>query len=236
MKRIAVCLLTLLWVSVPQAHGEDAVEYFNLGLKSSMAYKQIEYFTKALELDARLAPAYEKRGMLYYFQGKYDKAIQDYEHYTMLVPNEAEGYRMLGVAYLKNGSYDEATRNLSRAIQIDPELSSAFSFRAEARRLIGQDEESIADSTRAIQLGGDPRIIASAYATRAKIYRKIGWQDLALADARASLMMDPRYVFYRYISAYASPESIRTAGLFGIIGLALVLVFKFRLPPPTKEE
>jgi tetratricopeptide (TPR) repeat protein len=233
---MAICLLTLLWLPLAQARGEDAMEYFNLGLKSSMAYKKIEYFTKALELNAKLAAAYEKRGMLYYFQKKYDKVIEDFKNCTLLDPDNAEAYRMLGMAYLNEGRYAEGIESFTRALEKDPKLTSAFSYRAEALRLNGKVEEAIADATKAIQLGGDPRVIASAYATRAKVYRQMGRQDLALANARASLLVDPRYTNYRYISAYASPEAIRKVGLIAIIGLAFVVIFKLGIPPPRKKD
>jgi regulator of sirC expression with transglutaminase-like and TPR domain len=73
----------------------EAVEYFNLGLEGDLTYKKIEYFTKALELNPRLAAAYEKRGLLYYFLEKYDNVIQDFQTYVELVPTKAEAYRML---------------------------------------------------------------------------------------------------------------------------------------------
>ena len=80
MRRMVICIFILVWPLMVKAHGKDAMEYFNLGLESSMTYKKIEYFTKALELNPMLSDAYAKRGMLYYFQEKYDKMIQDFEN------------------------------------------------------------------------------------------------------------------------------------------------------------
>ena len=88
MKRLLVCLLSFFWLAALSAHAEDATEYFTRAMQSSTANKKIEYLSKALELDANLAAAYEKRGILYYYQEKYDKVIQDFEHYTKLVPDD----------------------------------------------------------------------------------------------------------------------------------------------------
>ena len=52
---------TLSTLETP-AQNENAMNYFNLALKSSVTRKKIEYLTKALEMDPRLAIAYEKRG------------------------------------------------------------------------------------------------------------------------------------------------------------------------------
>jgi hypothetical protein len=79
-------------------------------------------------------------------------------------------------------------------------------------------------------------VVADAYITRAKVYREIGRQEQAVADIRAALQMDPRTWFYRYVSGYANLEEIRGAGLIAIIVLVAVLIFKFRLRAPNKEE
>ena len=168
MKRLLICLLTLLWFPAPAVHARDAKVYFDLASKSSTAKKKIEYFSKALELD--------------------------------------------------------------------PNLISALCYRAEAYRRSGQNEKAIGDSTEAIHLAREPRILADAYITRAKVYRELGLQDKAFADIRAALLKDPKTYFYRYVSSYASLEEMRGAGLIGIIVLAFVLIFKLRFKAPKKDE
>jgi tetratricopeptide (TPR) repeat protein len=236
MKRLLICLLALLWLPTSAAHARDAKVYFDLASKSSTAKKKIEYLSKALDLDPNLASAYAKRGMLYYFQGKYKEVVEDFENFTRLQPDNAEGYRMLGMGYLYMGTYDAAIATFSHALKIDPNLISALCYRAEAYRRSGQNEEAIGDSTEAIHLAREPRILADAYITRAKVYRELGLQDKAFADVRAALLKDPRTYFYRYVSSYASLEEMRGAGLIGIIVLAFVLVFKLRFKAPKKDE
>lgn len=236
MKRLSICLLTLLWLAVNHAHAEDAGEYFKLALNSSTANKKIEYLSKALELDPNLASAHEKRGMLYYYQEKYDHVIEDFESYTKLAPDDAEGYRMLGMGYLYNGSYDAAIATFNQALMVDPSLISALCYRAEAYRQSGKDKEALDDSTEVIRLGKEARVVADAYITRAKVFGKIGLKKEAVADIRASLQIDPRTWFYRYVSGYASLEEIRGAGLIAILVLALVLIFKLSMKAPNKED
>lgn len=243
MKKLIFSLLAVfLLASAPniennaQAYGNSAIDYFNLGMQSSMAYKKIEYFTKALELNPRLALAYEKRGLFYYFQEKYDKVIEDYTRYIRLVPDKADAYRLLGMAYLKIGNYGKAIVNFDSAINMAPEMSAAFSYRAEALRLSYQLEGALQDATKAIALNGDPRTIADAYRTRGKVYREMGEESLADADFKRSIELDPRFVFYNYFSSYASLDAMRNAGLFGMIGIAFVLVFGYKIKPPKKDE
>jgi hypothetical protein len=93
------------------------------------------------------------------------------------------------------------------------------------------------DSSKAIEIGGDPREIADAYRTRAKALRKTDRNYLSAADIRSSWQIDPRYAFYyRALYGYASPESIRKAGLIFLIGIAFFLVFKIKLKPPEKDD
>ena len=236
MRRLLFCLIFILWLAGTPADAEDATGYFNRAMQSSSANKKIEYFSKALELDPSLAVAYAKRGLLYYYQEKYDNVISDFENYTKLEPNEAEGYRMLAMGYLYKGAYDAAIATFNQALKIAPNLLSAFSYRAEAYRRSEHDQEAISDATTAIRLGGDPRVVADAYITRAKVYRKLGRQELAVADIRSALEIDPRTWFYRYVSGYASLEDISGAGLVTILFLALVLIFKFKIRAPSKDE
>jgi tetratricopeptide (TPR) repeat protein len=237
MSRIAIYCVTLLFLYTLPVHADEAMDYYNQGLKGSITRKKIEFFTKALQLDPKLAAAYEQRGLLYYFQGKYDKVIQDYQTYLDLAPEKAGAYRMLGLGYLKNGDYAPAIAHFSRAIELEPQHPAGYAYRAEANLLSGKDEEAIQDSTAAVELRGDTRAKSEAYKTRARVYRKMGLMDLAYADTRSAWESDPRWSFWsRYWYKYASLEELRGAGLVGIIVLAFVLVFGLKLKPPNKDD
>jgi hypothetical protein len=59
MQKKVVCFLIFLMLPTPPVHGENAMDFFNLGLKSTVTRTKIKYFSKALELDPMLAKAYE---------------------------------------------------------------------------------------------------------------------------------------------------------------------------------
>ena len=235
-RKVIYYLIFLMLLALP-VHGENATDYFNLGLKSTITRTKIKYYSKALALDPNLVEAYEKRGLLYFFQKKFDNAIQDFQTYIRLAPPKAEAYRMLDMGHLKSGDYQSAIYNFTRAIEIDSKQASAYSKRAEAHCLSGNYDLTILDSTKAIELGGDPRNIADAYRTRAKAFRKTGRNELSAADIRSSWQIDPRYAYYfRALYGYASPEGMRKAGLIGIIGIAFLLIFRMKLKPPEKDD
>jgi tetratricopeptide (TPR) repeat protein len=237
MSRIPVYLIALLLLYTLPVHADEAMDYFNLAQKGSVTRKKIELFTKALELNPKLAAAYEQRGLLYYFQEKYDKVIQDYQTYLDLAPEKAQAYRMLGLGYLKTGEYEPAIANFTRAIELEPQHPAGYAYRAEANLLRGRDEEAIRDATAAVKLRGDMRAKSEAYKTRARAYRKLGLMDLAYADTRSAWESDPRWSYWvRYWYKYASLEELRGAGLVGIIVLALVLVFGLKIKPPEGKD
>ena len=237
MQRKVICFLIFFMLWTFPVHGENATDYFNLGLKSTITRTKIKYYSKALALDPNLVEAYEKRGFLYFFQRKFGNVVQDFQTYIRLAPPKAEAFRMLGMGYLKSGDYQSAIYNFTRAIEIDSKQASAYSNRAEAHFLSGNYDLTILDSTKDIELGGDPRRIADAYRTRAKAFRNTGRNELSAVDIRSSWMIDPRYAYYyRALYGYANPESMGKAGLIGIIGIAFLFLFKFKLKPPDKDE
>jgi tetratricopeptide (TPR) repeat protein len=235
MKRLILLLVPLTLLVAGPAYSEDAMQYFNLGVQSSVTRKKIEYYTKALELDPNLVEAYEKRGLLHYYQENYENAIQDYLTYIEHAPAKGEAYIMVGIGYQKRGLYQPALYYFTRATDLEPEQIKAYANRAETYRLMGREEEAMRDATRAIELKGDPRSKADAYKTRFKIYWKQGQDQLARADYRKSVELDPRITLWRYPNKkYPSPEEVSRLGLFGIIGIAFVLIFGTKLRPPDK--
>jgi tetratricopeptide (TPR) repeat protein len=237
MTKISIFLVAFLLLCVTAVHGENAMYYYDLGVKGSMTRRKIEYFTKALELDPNLAAAYEKRGLLHYFQGKYDRVIQDYHRYLDLEPAKAEAYWMLGMGYLKSENYEPAIYNFSRAIAMEPDNLKPYAYRAEAYRLTGKNEQAFLDANKAIELRGDLRAKADAYRTRANLYWKIERNQLAATDIRASYRIDPRVPrWWRYFLNYASPEELRTIAPFFIIALVFALIFGLKIKPPRKGD
>jgi tetratricopeptide (TPR) repeat protein len=236
---ILILLVTIAWPKhTPKVYALDgtALEYFDLGLQTSMAYKKTNYFTMALELNPRLAPAYAERGLNYYFQEKYHEVIEDFTNYIRLVPNKADAYRILGMAYLKINNYEKSIINFDKALNLKPEMNGVLGYRAEAFRRIGRLNEAIDDSSRAIAMESNLQVLADVYRTRAKVYLELDQEALANADLKRAEDVDPRYFFYRYISGYADLEDMRKAGLIGMIGMAFVFIFSLKLKPPKKDE
>jgi tetratricopeptide (TPR) repeat protein len=244
-KLFATIILIMCYFAVP-AWAYDADYFYKLGLDSTMANIKINYFTRAIELNPGLSAAYEKRGMLYYFQEHYAKTIRDFLKVTKLSPQNANGYTMLGVSYFKKKDYDSAVFNLSRAIELKPELAKPYGYRAEAYRLMGKLDFAVQDATRAIDIGGSKRLIGKAYSTRAKVYKELGDQERAEADLKKAVNMDPVYDIYRSFTTTefladsagrsGDVKGVGWMGAVGMIAIFFVMIFKLTLPPPRKDD
>jgi tetratricopeptide (TPR) repeat protein len=86
MQQKIVCFLIFLMLSALPAYGMEAMEYFNLGLEGDLTYKKIEYFTKALELNPRLAVAYGTRSKVNWEIGRDKEAYADHRKAVNLDP------------------------------------------------------------------------------------------------------------------------------------------------------
>jgi tetratricopeptide (TPR) repeat protein len=260
-----------LFLTATTSWGQEAIRYYELGLKSSLAKDKIHYFSKALQLDPSLAEAYKKRGTHYFFQGKLDKAIEDFTRVTELKPCSAAAYQMRGVAYLKKAHPEgllaelnrlalkytdlgvpepvdvllHASRDLTRAIELNPHMVSAYSYRAEVYRLRGRITEAMDDCSTAIRLQGGSLSTARAYVTRAKLHRQAGQKELSEADYHRSVALDPFTPDYPplhvplmlgYSANGADLQSIRWAGLLGILILTFVVVFRLSVQAPKKND
>jgi tetratricopeptide (TPR) repeat protein len=258
-------------MSFTAAWGQGALEYYNLGLENSSANKKIEYFTRAIQLNQNLAEAYEKRAIHYYFQWKLDKAIRDYTRVLELKPNRANIFMMRGLAYLKkekgegimaeirhltynlskhkapvlSKSLEMAIDDFSRAIELDPQLASAYSYRAEAYRIKGMIEEALKDSNTVIRLWRNKQSTSRAYATRAKIYWKLGQNELSASNFRKSVALNPYPPDYPplhvplidpSISDTSTLKTISRLGLLIVIVLIFMVLFKLTLPAPKKKD
>ena len=248
MKKALVGIVIYLLLPGSPSWSQDAMRFFDMGLESSMMNTKIYYFSKALELNPKLSVAYEKRGMIYYFQGNYEETIEDFRKVADLNPTKSEAYRMLGLAYLKKGKHAEAIAYLTQAIELNPRLAAAYSNRAESYLHKGMAEAAVGDASKAIALRGADPIIGRAYTVRSKAYRQLGKDEQADEDFNKAYILDPENYVYRYYtitnhlasfvsdSGHINARSVRRVGLVAIIALLFVLIFKLVLPSPDKRD
>ncbi len=58
------------------------------------------------------------RGLAYESNGRYDRAIQDFDQVLRLTPNDAFAYINRGATYAEMGEYDHARSDFNRALAL----------------------------------------------------------------------------------------------------------------------
>jgi tetratricopeptide (TPR) repeat protein len=124
----------------------------------------------------------------YYELGKYDKAIDSYEHALRLDPSLARGTLNLALAYARMNRIDDAVGVLKKLLDVDPENTQVLSTLAWAYHSGGRDTEALQEYEKVLALSpGDSDALYNSGILLWKLDRK----DDALARLRADLDTTP---------------------------------------------
>jgi tetratricopeptide (TPR) repeat protein len=139
-----------------------------------------------MQRDLTSAVDYSDRGVTYAKQGRYDRAISDFNKALELDPTYAWAYHNRGLAYADGKKdFDRAIADYNKALEINPRYFDAYFGRGYAYRVKGDYDKAISDYSEALDI--NPRF-AEAYYNRAvayylnKEYDK-AWDDLHKAEA-----------------------------------------------------
>ena len=140
---------TQLKLSDAEVHNNRGFAYCQIG-----QYDQaISDFSKAIEINPRLAPAYNNRGAAYLYKAQYDQAILDLSKAIEINPRLAHAYNNRGWAYMKNRQYDQAISDFNKTVEIDSRFVEAYFNRAIVYFLVEEYDKSLLDVIKAQQLG-----------------------------------------------------------------------------------
>jgi tetratricopeptide (TPR) repeat protein len=81
---------------------------------------------------ARLATAFNNRGVVYRFKGEYERALEDYNQAIALNPGFANAYNNRGIIYRIKGEYDLAIKDYDQSISLDRNVPATYYNRAMA--------------------------------------------------------------------------------------------------------
>jgi tetratricopeptide (TPR) repeat protein len=113
-------------------------------------------YSRAIQLDAKFLPAYEKRASDYLNLKQYSQALRDYDKILKLDPENVTAYSDRGLAKLEAAQYLAATFDFGDAIRRkkdgDPYLYNLYENRGDARVSLGEYKDAIADFSKAIEL------------------------------------------------------------------------------------
>jgi len=122
------------------------------------------------------------------------------EAFEMLVKvteDPAEPYAWRGECFLNRGRYRQAIADLTKAIQLKSDDEALYGLRGKARETAGQLAEAAADYTMWLKLRRKQVLRAEQlvplYLARARVWRKKGDLDKALADYERGLILGLNY-------------------------------------------
>lgn len=140
--------LNVLLGSQMLSEPEKALVYAGLGFGwqgKGVKGKALEYFNKAIRIDANNPDAYGMRGKLHVDFKEYDRAVEDFTRVIELRARDYSGYASRGATYFLMKKYESAVADLGRAVELRPGDLFSYFYRALAYGELKQHEKAIAD-------------------------------------------------------------------------------------------
>jgi tetratricopeptide (TPR) repeat protein len=128
------------------------------------------------------------RGRAYSEQGRFDKAIQEYQAALRINPNFAEAHNNLGWAYKQQGHLEEATDEYENALRIDPDFALAYHNLAWAYGEKGRFDKTIRAFQSALRINPND---AYAHFGLGWAYGEQGRWDKAINEYQTALCINP---------------------------------------------
>ena len=128
------------------------IEGFNMAVAIDEATSRLEQL-EAATFVPKPADAFYSSGLTYYYDGQYERAIQDYDEAIRLDPQFAGTYNNRGVAYKALGQHERAIQDYDEAIILDPEYAKAYYLRGLSYNMLGKSEEAEQNLQKAKELG-----------------------------------------------------------------------------------
>jgi tetratricopeptide (TPR) repeat protein len=97
--------------------------------------------------------AYFARAQIYFRNGDYDRAIEDFSAFIHQNPYSDKGLNERGLSYAKKGEYDRAIADYSEAIRLNREPVGPYINRGSAYEKRGELDKALADFREALNHG-----------------------------------------------------------------------------------
>jgi tetratricopeptide (TPR) repeat protein len=163
---------------------------------------EIVLWSDAVNKSPKKVRPYNNRGLAYFDQGEYDKAIIDFTQAIGLNGDYADGYYNRGLVYQKKGEYGKAVFDYTKSIIINPRYLKAYINRGQVYSANKEHEKAIFDFKRAIEIAP---LDTKAYFNLAYLYLTLGNKKEAMAFYKKILEIDPNdaTVYYNLGVIYA---------------------------------
>lgn len=124
-------------------------------MRERKSFKAEKALLTILKFDEKNAAAYNRLGILYAKNKKYDEAVECFEIAQSLDNNPASIHNV-GLIYLETGAYEKAAMAFSQAIELEGDVPSRYIALAKAEEKLGNTKKSISALENAYEL--DPKV------------------------------------------------------------------------------
>jgi tetratricopeptide (TPR) repeat protein len=147
------------------------------------------YFTEQIVKNVKDSWPWLSRGIAWYMQGEYEKAIKDFGWAIRLDPEYVDAYYNRGNAWCSKKEYGKAIQDFDEVIRLDPQYMRAFNSRGHAWSSQKEYAKAIEDYSEAIRL--DPKYVP-ALTNRGSAWVHTKEYDRAIHDYDEAIHLDPK--------------------------------------------
>lgn len=150
------------------------------------------------------------RGLLYHFEGEYERAIADYISALHWMRNFSTADEMLGDAYEDSGQHDKALAAYAEAASLSKETSEGLNGRCWSRAVRGHPlDRALADCDESLREAPNEFYTLDS---RCLVHFRRGEYQLAIDDCEAALKLMPNYASSLYVRGLAKLRLGDSAG------------------------
>lgn len=144
------------------------------------------------------AEDYVSQGDAFYYEQRYDKAIESYNQALNLQPDFAKAWVQKAKALRRSNQFEAALEANDRALQIDPTFRSAWFGRMSTLLNLKRYEEALVAVDRMIEMNP----LEEAWKWRGYILTKLGCYEEALSSLNKAIELHPHMGGAYYCKAY----------------------------------
>lgn len=148
----------------------------------------VTIWTDVIEKYPSVPISYNNRGLYFYQNQEFKKAMDDYNNAIQYDPNYLEAYINRGILYRKTSKNGKALADFNQALQLKPNEVRARNNRGNVYFSMGEYDKAITDYTKTLAIKADHY---TAYGNRGAVYLQIGNYAEALSDFNKTLRLNP---------------------------------------------
>ena len=154
-------------------------------------YVNVETFWRtSIARNPNSAMSYGNLGYVLFNQGRFNEAVQTYEHSIQLEPDDAEVHKNLGLVLNTDGRLEKAVEHLERAVQLNPGDAETHNNLGNTLANLGRLDAAIAHYQQALQITPDD---AEIHNNLGVALCDQGKRDEGIAQYQRALQLRPDY-------------------------------------------